>query len=151
MPEELYQLMTNNWMSRGNASFSQRKVAGGRNTGLWAKARPMNVNEDAPIEGHDSQVSNDDDDENEAVSLTPSARELLLAERDHTCTLCGSTPEADDTELNVHHKQPKSEGGSDHPQNRARTNEPHRINVIRIHPGSSSFDMIWGRGIYLNM
>lgn len=81
--------------------------------------RPMTTNEDAPLEGNDSTESADTTAATtDTMSLTPTARQLLLEERDRTCVLCGATPTADnDVDLHVHHKRPKSEGGSDHPDN----------------------------------
>lgn len=49
------------------------------------------------------------------LSLTPSVREFIRAARGHGCELCDAG--SDDSELHIHHRIPKSEGGSDHPEN----------------------------------
>ncbi|WP_197424711.1 HNH endonuclease [Natronomonas sp. CBA1123] len=50
-------------------------------------------------------------------SLTPSVREFLRQDRGNECELCGTNNADGDVDLEIHHRVPKSEGGTDQPSN----------------------------------
>lgn len=58
----------------------------------------------------------DEDAQAETLSLTPSVRSFVKADRDHECELCGTSKE-DATKLHIHHRIPQADGGTDHPSN----------------------------------
>jgi len=49
-------------------------------------------------------------------SLTPSIRKFLKLDRNNRCEACGAQEE-DNVTLEIHHKKPRSEGGTHHPEN----------------------------------
>lgn len=53
----------------------------------------------------------------ELPSLTPSVREFVRADRNNECEVCGADGDADDVDLTIHHRTPRSRGGTDHPHN----------------------------------
>jgi len=59
----------------------------------------------------------DEDDSNTLPSLTPSVRRFVLEDRNNECELCGADGSDDDVDLEIHHRLPKADGGTDHPHN----------------------------------
>jgi len=47
------------------------------------------------------------------ISLTPTIREYIKKDRDHSCELC----DEDEKPLEIHHRKQKSDGGTNHPDN----------------------------------
>jgi len=50
-------------------------------------------------------------------SLTPSVRKFIYADRDNECELCGASDTDEDKTLEIHHRVPRKNGGTDHPHN----------------------------------
>lgn len=63
-----------------------------------------------------TDTDTDTDDNTDDLSLTPSVRKLLKADRNNECQLCG-TAEEDADDLHIHHRVPREEGGDNHPHN----------------------------------
>ena len=68
-------------------------------------------------EGSDDETDDGIDSSTDLPSLTPSVRAFIRADRKNKCELCDADGDTDDTNLEIHHRKPKSEGGTDHPHN----------------------------------
>lgn len=76
-----------------------------------------------PISGPEPETDEPDspsnDEGDQSPSLTPSVREFLRQDRGNECELCGTkdTDGDEEVDLEIHHRVPKSEGGTDQPSN----------------------------------
>ena len=61
----------------------------------------------------DASTHQTEDTPDDSISLTPSVREYIKTSRDHACELCDN----DSSQLEIHHRHLKSEGGTNHPDN----------------------------------
>ena len=64
-------------------------------------------------QNEDQSEQSQQDGQNVSISLTPSVREYVKTDRDHSCELC----DEDEIPLEIHHRKQKSEGGTNHPDN----------------------------------
>lgn len=51
------------------------------------------------------------------VTLTPSVREYIQADRENECELCSADGDDTDVSLSIHHRRERSKGGRNHPSN----------------------------------
>lgn len=118
--------------SRERPSQRGRLVCDGGEPGENTQTQPQTVGEtpatdddtdEAPDRTADratttatEETSTDTDDDADDLSLTPSVRKLLKADRNNECQLCG-TAEEDADDLHIHHRVPREEGGDNHPHN----------------------------------
>jgi predicted ArsR family transcriptional regulator len=70
-----------------------------------------------PESGAENTDTPENDDVDRTPSLTPSVREFLRQDRGNECELCGTNNADGDVDLEIHHRVPKSEGGTDQPSN----------------------------------
>jgi 5-methylcytosine-specific restriction endonuclease McrA len=70
-----------------------------------------------PESGTDDTDTPESDDVDRTPSLTPSVREFLRQDRGNECELCGTNDADGEVDLEIHHRVPKSEGGTDQPSN----------------------------------
>jgi len=65
----------------------------------------------------DSEADTVEDGEAEEMSLIPSTRRFIKRDRGNECELCGADGTEEDVTLQIHHRTPQADGGTDTPEN----------------------------------
>lgn len=107
--------MENNEPSPQENSGTGRQIPKNRQKTLDEFVLRCDGGDPSDRDGADNLVSGHKSEDDELPSLTPSIKEIIRLDRGRECELCGRSE--DDANLQIHHRTPQSEGGSDHPGN----------------------------------
>ncbi len=101
-----------NNQSIGDESIRQTTLYEYVSTPVETKTQPLRTDGGYnDLDGSQSQDNKEDSLETD-ISLSPTVREFIKADRGHSCKLCDS-----DEELEIHHREERAENGTNHPDN----------------------------------